>query len=383
MAPGTAWRAAIVARSPRIGARARAAPPGRGGCGAQSAAARRAPTSAGPATTSHIELRRRGLRARSSPGNRRAISGRRGGRTPARRAPRRGGRRTRPSRSAAGSPASATTFHVVRRGSSRRKMLRAGRDVVGDRRGGGESGRRRRAAARRARARRGAGGAQAARSGSANEPVARLLLDARRSAPSRGEPVADPRRGLGARRPRRDGRSIVLEALDDGAQVGRGPEALAQQPSGAAGRVRPCPARQPTPTACSARSSPARCPPRSCARTSGRSRSWTSTRRTRGHLLVIPRAHARRPARGAAPRTSPPARAAAQELAGRRHRTPGRRRRQPDQLVRARRVADRVPLPRARHPALRRRSAAPAVDAGARRPRRDRRRGGGADRPAD
>ena len=76
---------------------------------------------------------------------------------------------------------------------------------------------------------------------------------------------------------------------------------------------------------------------------------------TRGHALVIPKAHARRPRgdrrrRPRGVRGRPPSRiAAAPEGAAR------RRGRQPAQLLRRGRVADGLPLPRPRHPALRRR----------------------------
>ena len=74
---------------------------------------------------------------------------------------------------------------------------------------------------------------------------------------------------------------------------------------------------------------------------------------TRGHLLVVPRAHAvdllEVPAEDLAACA-----AAAQELAARQQRAARRRRREPPELVRRGRVADRLPLPRARHPALRR-----------------------------
>ena len=92
---------------------------------------------------------------------------------------------------------------------------------------------------------------------------------------------------------------------------------------------------------------------------------------TRGHALVIPRAHTpdllsvdpedlhrgRARLHSAWPRAS---RALAADGVNLR------------QLLRRRRLADRVPLPRPRHPALRRRPAAPALDARARRSRGDR-----------
>ena len=129
----------------------------------------------------------------------------------------------------------------------------------------------------------------------------------------------------------------------------------------------------PIPTASSARSSPARSRRRSSPRTSARSRSWTSSPANRGHALVIPRAHA-----------SDVHEIDPEDLAGRRghgaadrraaRRAARRRRREPPELQRRRRLADGLPLPHARHPALRRRPAAAAVGPGAGRHGRDRRR---------
>ena len=132
----------------------------------------------------------------------------------------------------------------------------------------------------------------------------------------------------------------------------------------------------PTPTASSARSSRARCRPPRVAR--GRAHG-----RLHGHQPGDARPRARdpararaRPARRSTRRTSPRVRAG---------RPSGSRRAMPERLgadgvnllnsVRPGRLADRLPLPRPRDPALRGRPAAAAVAAGARRPRRDRGRG--------
>ena len=100
---------------------------------------------------------------------------------------------------------------------------------------------------------------------------------------------------------------------------------------------------------------------------------------TRGHALVIPRAHARdlhdlQRADLAACFTT------AQRLAGACARAAGAAGVQPAELHRRRRLADRLPLPRARDPALRGRPAAAAVGPRPRRRGRDRRGGAGAAR---
>ena len=128
-------------------------------------------------------------------------------------------------------------------------------------------------------------------------------------------------------------------------------------------------------TASSARSSPASCRRRSSTRTSGRSRSWTSTRRRAATLLVIPRRHARDlleiDQEDLAATMS-----AAQRLARRVVERLGADGVNLLNSLRRGRLADRVPLPHARDPALRGRSAAAALDPRAGRSRRD--RGGGA-----
>ena len=119
----------------------------------------------------------------------------------------------------------------------------------------------------------------------------------------------------------------------------------------------------PIPTASSARSSPASCPRRSSPRTSARSPSWTSSPRRRGHVLVIPRAHCRDIheidpedlAAVARQRAADRRAGAASEL--------GADGREPPELQRRRGLADGLSLPHARHPALRGRPAAAAVDA--------------------
>ena len=85
---------------------------------------------------------------------------------------------------------------------------------------------------------------------------------------------------------------------------------------------------------------------------------------TRGHLLVIPRAHAADLLEVGAEDLAACA-AAAQELAVRVKTRLGADGVNLMNSCGARRVADRVPLPRARDPALRRRSAAPPVGPGA------------------
>ena len=86
---------------------------------------------------------------------------------------------------------------------------------------------------------------------------------------------------------------------------------------------------------------------------------------TRGHVLVIPKRHAARPLGDRARRAGGRRRdRAAAGAAG--ARAARRRRRQPDQLLPAGGLADGLPLPHARDPALRRRSAEAAVGARAR-----------------
>ena len=85
---------------------------------------------------------------------------------------------------------------------------------------------------------------------------------------------------------------------------------------------------------------------------------------TRGHLLVIPREHATDLLGIAGEDLAACARDGAEDGAPGR-RAPRRRRRQPAQLVRVAGLADGLPLPPARHPALPRGPAAAAVDAGA------------------
>ena len=93
---------------------------------------------------------------------------------------------------------------------------------------------------------------------------------------------------------------------------------------------------------------------------------------TRGHALVVPRGHSRRPdgdlRRGPRARRS----LAARRLAERMDETLRARRLQRPQRLPRRRLADGLPLPPARHPALRRRPAEAAVDPAPRRPGRDR-----------
>ncbi len=83
---------------------------------------------------------------------------------------------------------------------------------------------------------------------------------------------------------------------------------------------------------------------------------------TRGHALVIPRAHSV-DLLSVDPTDLSAVALAAQRLAAQGQGAPRRRRRQPLELVRPRRLADGLPLPRARDPALRGRSAAAAVGA--------------------
>ena len=141
-----------------------------------------------------------------------------------------------------------------------------------------------------------------------------------------------------------------------------------------ADKVPPCP--PPTPTACSARSSPARSRPRSSPRTSGRSPSWTSTRPRAGTPSSSPATHAR-DLLEIEPEDLAAVAHAAQRLAAHGQGDARGRRHQPPQQLRRRRVADRLPLPLARHPALRGRPAALALDPRTRRHGRD-----PSDRPA-
>ena len=97
---------------------------------------------------------------------------------------------------------------------------------------------------------------------------------------------------------------------------------------------------------------------------------------TRGHALVIPRRHTLDLLSIDQGELEAVA-VAAQRLARSRKGAPGSGRGQRDQLLRSRRLADGVPLPSARDSPLHRRSAEAALDAGARRSRRDSRRGHG------
>ena len=108
------------------------------------------------------------------------------------------------------------------------------------------------------------------------------------------------------------------------------------------------------PTASSARSSPASCPAQIVDEDERTVAFMDINPATRGHALVIPRRHAANLLEiepedlggdDRAPPSGSPRRA---------HRAPRRRRRQPAQLVRRRGLADRLPLPRPRDPALRR-----------------------------
>ena len=211
-----------------------------------------------------------------------------------------------------GSPASATTLHVVRARQQAAEEVRAAGDVVGDRRGRGEPGGGGRARAPRAgepgRARRRPPAAPTRDRERAGRP---LLLDPRRRAPS----AANRSRihSAAARSPARGRRAVDrLQALDGGAQAG----GVGRHRRGRLVRSAPCE----TPTACSARSSPARSPPRGCARTSARSRSWTSTR-PRAATCSSSRASTRRDLLEIGPEDLAACAAAAQELAAR-----GRRR---------------------------------------------------------
>ena len=108
---------------------------------------------------------------------------------------------------------------------------------------------------------------------------------------------------------------------------------------------------------------------------------------TRGHALVIPREHSP-DLLSIEPEDLAAVSLAAKRLGRAREGASGRRRREPAELLRRGRLADGLPLPHARDPALRGRSAAPAVGAGAGRrrtrsplPRRNSRRNSEWSRP--
>ena len=122
---------------------------------------------------------------------------------------------------------------------------------------------------------------------------------------------------------------------------------------------------------------------RTSTRTSGRSPSWTSTP-PRAAMRSSSRARTPPTCSRSRPRTSRAVARAGQRLAGRAKERLGADGVNLLNSCGARRLADRLPLPRARDPALRRRPAAAAVDARPGRPRRDRGGRGGAahDAPA-
>ena len=207
---------------------------------------------------------------------------------------------------------------------------------------------------------------------------ARLAARARRGRRCAGDGLAQAlgiEPGAGARAAARRARGGELRRRDPTAarrrSRGRGELRARRRATAPAGRLRGA-AVSATPTASSARSSPASCRARSSTRTSARSRSWTSTRRRAGTRSSIPRRHAATCSRSS-PRTSRPRSLAAQRLARRVHDRLGADGVNLLNSCGQRGVADRVPLPHPRDPALRGRPAAAAVDSGAGRPRRDRR----------
>ena len=195
----------------------------------------------------------------------------------------------------------------------------------------------------------------------------------RAAAPSACEPRADPLRRpalpVGGRRAVERG-----EVLDGRAQaVGVGRHRL-EHPgrSGRCARGYPAAEWPPTPTACSARSSPVRSRPRASHEDERTVAFMDINPATRGHLLVIPREHATDllDDRRAGPRRGRDGRPAARAA---RAGAPRRRRREPAQLLRPRAWQTVFHfhlhvIPRYEDDPLRL-----PVDAGARRPGRDRR----------
>ena len=345
----------------------RAAPSSR-----RAAARRRSPSSApspGERRPGDDELhqRRRGLLAGVPVRERVGDPARRAGvEDRARRSRRRGGRRTRRSRRASGSPASATTLQVVRRGSSRRNRCGPAGDVVGDPGRRGQPG----DAAASGRARRlspaAAPAAHSSATGTANEPVAgSSSIRAAQPVPASASRIHSAAAPLarGRRRP-----VDRLQVLDDRRAGGSGRAASTADPNGGpASTVRAM--RDPDCLFCKIVAGEI---PATRVREDERTIAFMDINpATRGHLLVIPREHAA----DLLEIGDEDLAACAAGGAGARRAGEGAargRRREPAQLVRPRRLADRLPLPRARDPALRRRSAAAALDARARRSRRDR-----------
>ena len=215
--PGTTER---VAMSPTASVDAERHQAAQRGAARAGRAARRAPASAGPATTSCISGGEVSWRSYQRGTCRRPSASGPGGRS-ARRARRRGGRRRRPSRAPSGSPASATTLDVSRRGSRRRKRCgppETSSAIPAAAREPGDRGERPRAP-RQARGR--PGGAQQ-RDRDRERAGGPLLLDPGLE-PELREPVADP---LGGRAlPVRGGRPVdrleVLDGLAQAAGIGR------------------------------------------------------------------------------------------------------------------------------------------------------------------
>ena len=335
----------------------RAEPPQR----PQARSARRAPPAPGPAATSSItcgEVSWRSYQSgNASAGHRRRAAGR----TPARRARRRGGRRTRSCARRRGRRPRRRRCRSCRCGSSRRKTCgppETSSAIPAAAAAPDRGGQRARPRARRARR-----PGPASAGGRGHQPerdpvgaVRALLLDpgvSTRTIQPLADPLGGPALAVGGRR-----------ALDRGEVLDGGPQALAMDSGMRRGRL-PCRAWPPIPTASSARSSRGRSPPRASPRTTARSPSWTSTRPRAGTCSSIPREHAK-DLLAIDPEDLAAVAQAAQRIAVDDARAPRRRRRQPPQLVRPRGLADRLPLPRARDPALRRRPAAAAVDARAR-----------------
>ena len=286
---------------------------------------------------------------------------------------RRGGRRTRPCARRPRSPASATTFQVgrLRQDGAAEPQAAAGRRR---RRPPRPPQRRRRARARQPAAPRGRPAPASAVEQPERPPVGAvraLLLDARASQPSLAQLRGDPLGRLGARRrPRRRRATVDRREARELALAGSSGRSIGPRRITGAGRLPPM-----APTRLHLlqdhRGRAAR--RRSSTRTSAPSRSWTSTRATRGHALVIPRDARRRTSTRSPTRTSAARALAAKRLAVAHARQARRRRRQPAQLLRAGRLADGLPLPRARDPALRGRPAAAARPAAGGRHGRDRR----------